>query len=163
MAPGTSRICVSCFKSMGIPLNSQNCSRWLTGKCRWGALGTVTTGVQLGRSKYLALLQCWPRNSTSDKKSNRFVKWVGFILILGKPVPLKGDFFFNAFFFLVILNTTHNFTYALNNQLISRINVWICGYKITATTCIHKHWRCEQNGTKHLRYFRNCHYHWSCL
>lgn len=71
-APGTSRICVSCFKSTGTPLSSQNCSRWSTGKCRWGASGTVVTAVPLGRSKCLALLQCSPRNSTSDQKSNSF-------------------------------------------------------------------------------------------
>lgn len=71
-APGMSRICASCLKCMGTPLNSQNYSRWSTGKCRWGVLGTVLTGMPLGRSKYLALLQCSPRSSTSDQQSNSF-------------------------------------------------------------------------------------------
>lgn len=69
MAPGTSRICVSCFRSMGILLNSLNYSHWSTGKCRWGAFWTVEKRMPLGRSRYLALHQCSRRNSTSDQKS----------------------------------------------------------------------------------------------
>ena len=69
-APGMSRICVSCFKGMGTPWSSQSYSRWSTGRCPWGVLGILTTGMPSGRSKYPALLQCSPRNSTSDRNSN---------------------------------------------------------------------------------------------
>lgn len=69
-APGMSRICVSCFKGMGTPWSSQSYSRWSTGRCPWGVLGTLTTGMPSGRSKFPALLQCSPRNSTYDRNSN---------------------------------------------------------------------------------------------
>lgn len=68
--PGISRICVNCSRGTETPTSSQKYWRWSTGRCRWGASGTVATGVLLGRSKCLALPPCSPRNFTSDQNSN---------------------------------------------------------------------------------------------
>ena len=136
MAPGTFRICVTCFTSLGVPLNLQNCSHWSTGKCRWGALAIVTTGVQLERSKYLALRQCWPRNFTSDKISNSFRpqslnELVSCTWETGTP---KGRFWKIVSFFSLVLkcvllmNTTMLHMHSIISKtaaLIFAINLWL--------------------------------------
>lgn len=65
-----SRTCVICLGCMGIPLNSHIYWPWSTEKCHWEALEWVKTRMLLGKSKYLALLRCSPRNCTFTQKSN---------------------------------------------------------------------------------------------
>lgn len=64
-APGTFRICARCWPGTAVPWSSPSCSRWWTGRSLSAVWISAKTQVQLARSRFPALPQCWPKSCIS--------------------------------------------------------------------------------------------------